>query len=135
MTTEKQSLSHKVANFPEYMTVGEIERYLALSKELQVSGQFDVRCDRCGESGSAKRMGLEDGVCIYCRSEQEVQAGHERLAAAVPKTGDELLAQALSLLEDIRRDSPAPYYKGLREQLTLVIDTLNLVRGVRKEQS
>ena len=34
--------------------------------------QFDVRCDRCGEEGSARRMDLKDGVCFYCREEGSV---------------------------------------------------------------
>lgn len=29
---------------------------------------FDVRCPRCGETGSEKRMDIK-GVCFYCREE------------------------------------------------------------------
>jgi len=67
-----------------------------------------------------------------------VQAGHERLASAVNATGDELLAQALNLLEDACRTIGAlegrPELCELHEQLMLVIDTLKLVRDVREEQ-
>lgn len=31
---------------------------------------YDVRCDRCGESGSIKRMDIKSGICIYCREER-----------------------------------------------------------------
>ena len=34
---------------------------------------YDVRCDRCGESGSIKRMDIKGGVCIYCREEMGVK--------------------------------------------------------------
>lgn len=32
---------------------------------------YDVRCNRCGESGSIKRMDIKSGICIYCREEIE----------------------------------------------------------------
>jgi len=35
-----------------------------------MSAVFDVRCDRCGEHGSATRMNLIRGICFYCREEE-----------------------------------------------------------------
>lgn len=34
-----------------------------------MSNLFDVRCSRCGESGSVRRMDIKNGVCYYCREE------------------------------------------------------------------
>lgn len=31
---------------------------------------YDVRCARCGESGSIQRMDIKGGICIYCREEE-----------------------------------------------------------------
>ncbi len=34
---------------------------------------FNVRCPRCGETGSEKRMDIK-GVCYYCREEAAEEA-------------------------------------------------------------
>ncbi|KKM99209.1 hypothetical protein LCGC14_1150020 [marine sediment metagenome] len=50
--------------------------------------QFDVRCSECEESGTAKRMDLdESGKCYYCRAEDSaglppVVERPDRLSAA-----------------------------------------------------
>lgn len=140
MSAEKQSLSHKVANYPEYMTIGEIERYLALGEEpgMHIGRIQEVikeeqmetakPCLCCGELTVRASQ-----ICSQCLEKliHEEEAGQKRLAAAVPKTGDELLAQAISLLEPMLADVEPEQ----AEQLTLVIDTLNLVRGVREERN
>lgn len=32
-----------------------------------------VRCKRCGEEGSVRRMDLKGGVCFYCREEAKAR--------------------------------------------------------------
>ena len=38
-----------------------------------MSAVFDVRCDRCGERGSATRMSLVGGICFYCREDPDLE--------------------------------------------------------------
>lgn len=57
--------------------------------------QFDVRCDRCGEEGSVRRMDLEDGVCFYCREEQSVEPSAEERQIAQLLAPD-ILVQEIS---------------------------------------
>ena len=35
--------------------------------------EFDVKCRRCGESGSVNRMDLKGGICYYCREESKAR--------------------------------------------------------------
>jgi len=59
---------------------------------------FDVRCDRCGETGTINRMDIKAGVCIYCRSEAETSA-----PPTEPSELDTLRAQNAELLAALER--------------------------------
>ena len=67
---------------------------------------FDVRCDRCGETGTINRMDIKAGVCIYCRSEAETSA-----PPTEPSELDTLRAQNADLLAALERlvSKPAPF--------------------------
>lgn len=57
---------------------------------------YDVRCERCGESGSIRRMDIKAGVCFYCRGEAMTHTpGPWKVGVSMDET----------------REYPWPYYR------------------------